>query len=465
MRFFNLAWLAICATIFLVACGDDGTSAQSETMTDPRDGQVYNVVTIGSQTWMAENLNYITNSSYCLYDAESKCSKYGRLYTWDAALNVCPSGWHLPSVDEWKTLFYAVGEQPSSQTLNFGSSLGKVLKSKSDWNDGIGTDAFGFSALPAGYRRVDGDYYEEGDFTCFWSSDKFMDNGTNAFLYDQYSIRYDRTDSDKDAGLGPLMNKSQGCSVRCLKDETPEEKVKSSSSVTPISSSSVAISSSSVAMSSSSFYQLSSNVEYGELADSRDGQTYKTVMIGTQTWMAQNLNFKTDSSFCYNDEESNCTKYGRLYTWAAAVDKLESECGYGHACSLPSGNIQGVCPSGWHLPSKAEWETLFNAVGGQSTADGYSMAGKELKAISGWNNAEWNNGGNGNGTDDFGFSALPAGYRDVNWHYCEWYFASFWSSTEYDSGNAYSLDLYDNDLAYLHDNYKVLGNSVRCLKD
>ena len=134
------------------------------------------------------------------------------------------------------------------------------------------------------------------------------------------------------------------------------------------------------------------------LKDARDGQTYKTVKIGGQWWMAENLNFETDSSFCYNDEESNCTKYGRLYRWAAAVGKSESECGYGHTCSLPSGNIQGVCPSGWHLPSLTEWDSLIDAVGG------VSISGEVLKSTSGWNDS-------GNGTDVFGFSALPAGRR------------------------------------------------------
>lgn len=135
------------------------------------------------------------------------------------------------------------------------------------------------------------------------------------------------------------------------------------------------------------------------MTDSRDGRTYKIVKIGSQTWMAENLNFKTDSSFCYNNEETNFTKYGRLYTWAVAVGKSENECGYGKTCSLPSGNIQGVCPSGWHLSSRAEWETLFNAVGGQSTA------GNVFKSTSGWYDS-------GNGSDAFGFSALPAGGRD-----------------------------------------------------
>ncbi len=199
------------------------------------------------------------------------------------------------------------------------------------------------------------------------------------------------------------------------------------------------------------------------LKDSRDGQDYRVIRIGDQVWMAENLNFKTGSSYCYNGEDSNCTKYGRHYRWPAAVGKSESECGYGYTCSLPSGNIQGVCPNGWHLPSKAEWETLFNAVGGKSTA------AKVLKATSGWNssvNAEgWSS--SGNGTDAFGFSALPAGYRYGDGSCIkEGVSAYFWSSTENNSNYVYCMSLsYDDDVAYLGYDNKSAGISVRCLMD
>ena len=196
------------------------------------------------------------------------------------------------------------------------------------------------------------------------------------------------------------------------------------------------------------------SVSTGSMTDSRDGQMYKTVTIGTQTWMAENLNYKTDSSFCYNNGESNCTKYGRLYTWAAAVGKLESECGYGYTCTLPSGNIQGVCPSGWHLPSKTEWETLFDTVGGKS------MVGKVLKSTSGWYD-------NGNGTDAFGFSALPAGYRENNDdYYNEGVLALFWSSSENISFSAYYMGLdFNHDDAGLNYDSKNIAFPVRCLQD
>ena len=175
-----------------------------------------------------------------------------------------------------------------------------------------------------------------------------------------------------------------------------------------------------------------SDVE-GFLTDSRDGHSYKTVTIGSQTWMAQNLNYETANSYCYNENASNCTKYGRLYTWDAAIS---------------------ACPSGWHLPTKAEFETLFTAVGGSSTA------GTKLESTSGWKKS-------GNSTDDYSFSALPAGYRLDDGDYGGGgYNAYFWSSTEYNSNRAYRMCLdYGDDDATLYDYDESLGFSVRCVKD
>ena len=188
------------------------------------------------------------------------------------------------------------------------------------------------------------------------------------------------------------------------------------------------------------------------MTDSRDGQTYKTVTIGTQTWMAENLNYETANSYCYDDNASYCSKYGRLYTWAAAMDSVGTlstngkGCGFGTNCS-PTYPVRGVCPEGWHLPTIEEFSTLFTAVVGQSTAG--KMLSKMLKSTSGWNDY---GGESGNGSDAFAFSALPAGDRDSVGSY-------------YDEGDyAYSLDLYC-DGEHLFDDYKYYGLSVRCLKD
>ena len=210
-------------------------------------------------------------------------------------------------------------------------------------------------------------------------------------------------------------------------------------------------------------------VPEGYLLDVRDNKMYKIVTIGTQTWMAENLNYaytgvpynydgytSDSTSWCYGDAPANCAKYGRLYTWAAAVGKSESECGYGNKCSLPSGNIQGVCPSGWHLPTMAEFETLFTAVGGES------IAGQKLKFATGWAASS----GITN-EDAFGFSALPAGSRDDNGTFDDaGDVAYFWSSTEYNKYRAYYVYLlYNYDDGYRFYYSMNYGFSVRCVKD
>jgi uncharacterized protein (TIGR02145 family) len=207
-----------------------------------------------------------------------------------------------------------------------------------------------------------------------------------------------------------------------------------------------------------------STVIAGSLTDSRDGRTYKTVTIGTQTWMAQNLNFETANSYCYDDDPFNCIKYGRYYTWAAAMDSVGmwtangKDCGYGKTCS-PTLPVRGVCPEGWHLPTFGEWNVLFTAVGGQPTA------GKMLKSTSGWNCSD--NGRHvrisGNGTDDYSFSALPVGDWGLDIVGC---YAYFWSSDEGGSGHAYDVELcYGNDYADQDLSYKFYGIPVRCVKD
>ena len=221
--------------------------------------------------------------------------------------------------------------------------------------------------------------------------------------------------------------------------------------------------------------------DYGTLTDSRDGQTYKTVTIGDQVWMAENLNYaytgvpynysgytSDSTSWCYENDPANCAKYGRLYTWAAAMDSSGTwstngkGCGYGSECS-PTGTIRGICPEGWHLPDTTEWNTLFSAVGGVQDEDyayRWHGAGTALKSTGGWYNDR-------NGTDAFGFSALPAGYR-LNNGSCnyEGYDAYFWSSTEGSSHNAYGMNLHTyGDYAYLGYKYKYGGFSVRCLND
>jgi len=222
-----------------------------------------------------------------------------------------------------------------------------------------------------------------------------------------------------------------------------------------------------------------STVVKGTMTDERDGQTYKTVKIGTQTWMAENLNYAytgvpydkdnytSDSiSWCYNNDASNCAKYGRLYTWAAAMDSVGTwttngkGCGFRNECS-PTYPVRGVCPEGWHLPSKTEWDSLRTAVGGGA------IAGKMLKSTSGWDDF---NGEHINCTDAYAFSVLPAGFRVYEGSFKdEGLHAHFWSSTEYELEGAYyayyTLWYSYLDKASLYNSYKYSGLSVRCVKD
>jgi len=165
-------------------------------------------------------------------------------------------------------------------------------------------------------------------------------------------------------------------------------------------------SSSSEEPSSSSATPSSSSVSGGlptptktTFVDSRDGQTYNKVTIGTQTWMAENLNYEAGGSCYIGQEASYCETYGRLYDWNTAMNNSVS------STAVPSG-IRGVCPEGWHLPSEAEWGVLMQFVNPSCPVSGTcANAGTKLKAKNGWNS-------DGNGTDEYGFSALPGGYRD-----------------------------------------------------
>jgi len=171
-------------------------------------------------------------------------------------------------------------------------------------------------------------------------------------------------------------------------------------------------------------------VSGGYFTDSRDGNKYKVVKIGTQTWMAENLNYNASGSKCYNNNTAYCEKYGRLYNWATAMK---------------------ACPAGWHLPSKKEWEVLT-----AETEDKY------LKATSGWNS-----GNSGYGVDAFGFSALPGGYGGLDGSFGSIYDLGYWwSASESSSGRAYYRRMskdYEN--AGHYDFYKYYLYSVRCLKN
>ena len=250
------------------------------------------------------------------------------------------------------------------------------------------------------------------------------------------------------------------------------------------------------------------------LHDERDGKTYKTVKIGTQTWMAENLNYNALGSKCYgedgeivmgfdeekrehvyvqlsdNEIKANCVKYGRLYNFATAMG-LPYNCN-ASVCTSQNVKYQGICPEGWHIPSNAEWDKLVQYADDASSMQGilpyesYS-AGSHLKATNGWSDDE---GKPANGTDKYGFAALPGGYynnetgrfnlinRQGFWWTTEEYnekYMEILCATVYDHCG-YDEPVDGNDYAYyrrIYSDGKILWShqekntmlSVRCVKD
>lgn len=234
-------------------------------------------------------------------------------------------------------------------------------------------------------------------------------------------------DSDGPTSYGEIILVSS--SSAAPKDVVLSSSEKSSSSETSVSSSSAAA---------------VSNVEYGTLADSRDGKNYKTVKIGNLTWMAENLNFDNsatatgsiDSSFCYDGIPANCEKYGRLYQEYAAT---------------------AVCPEGWRLPTANDWRDLTNTAKSE-----FGDNNGSLRAVGQWENTIF--GDNVTATNASGFSALPAGYRAKTGE-CdgEGTKAYFWGE---DNMNHYAWILsnqYDMEKESMQRGY--FAYAVRCVKD
>ncbi len=384
-----------------------------DSFTDQRDDNTYKTVKIGKQTWMAENMRYISKNVTCKADTDADSrfiSNYGCLYSWDDAKKVCPSGWHLPTKTDFERLLAYVG---------VGKEGADDLK-HSSW---AGKDNYGFSALPAG-NYSNGGYKYFGSGSGFWSSTESNE------IY-AYSLIV-----DSKAGVHEYW-KGDGISVRCIKEINNEEQKKAplsndaskTATKEPVQSQDNNAASQAVA---------ENKVEYGSFTDQRDGNTYKTVKIGNQTWMAENMRYITDSGIfkdsinckANTDKDSRFIRnYGCLYSWF---------------------DTKKVCPSGWHLPTKTDFEKLLAYVG----------AGKE--GADSLKHSSWA------GKDNYGFGALPAGeYSYIGRSYLLFgASASFWSSTKNSNRSCCSyLHLIVDSSVEVRSSHEWDGRSVRCIKD
>lgn len=220
MKRFSL--ICILALMFLfTACGDDSSSSvggggsggkgseyddDAGTLKDLRDGQTYATVTIGGRVWMAENLNYETETSVVFPEYNGKShEKYGRLYAWEDAIDACPRDWRLPGEDDWNDLIASVGDS---------ATAGTKLKAARDWDKDrgyvIGTDDYGFAALPAGVSHVNGNnvriFINNGAF--FWTATEHESGRAIRFV-----MHY-----EKEVVESSRSNKDKWLSVRCIKD-------------------------------------------------------------------------------------------------------------------------------------------------------------------------------------------------------------------------------------------------------
>lgn len=404
------------------------------TMRDSRDGQVYKTVVVNGQTWMAENLNYARHKggeSFCFNMDTAYCELYGRLYARDVAMDtsvcyykfpcelgskpvqgVCPSGWHIPSYNEALSLTYLVEGKSSA------------LRSAKGWKPTVppGTDIYGLSFVGTG---------------ALWPNNgtSFKSMGTAGYIwvYEPSTNSSYLSLNGESVSVSGFTTFPVHLPVRCIADKAPassssaksssssvsSSSVKSSSSVSSSSFSSSSVSSSSAKSSSSesssseesssSFDKtvlFNSSLSYGEMTDGRDGKTYKTIDVDGKTWMAENLNFADSSTHpllegnnrCYDDDPGECAAFGRLYSREAALNDSKCTC-HNEACPSTSGTAQGVCPDGWHIPSKSEAQQLENSV---------NQSSNKLKSSYGWN-------GGKAGTNEKGTSFTGTGaYRREN---------------------------------------------------
>ena len=441
------------------------------TMTDPRDGKTYKTVDVEGTIWMAENLNYTDHEvgkSYCFKGDEEICKLYGRFYSRDAAMNsskcvfdascllgndpiqgICPDGWHIPTYSETQALVTLAGKkaQPLMSTIGWGTEDSLYI------NPGV--DTYGLSFVGAGQYDTKDGFNDIGEFTFMW-------------VYYQSSDMYYLLirGKDNEAFINDFDGYEANFSVRCVKGDGV---VPSSSSSSSYSSSSSAKSSSSVSSSSVSSSsrtkqagaeplleaageQFNPDIEYGTMTDPRDGKTYKTVKVGSATWMAENLNYAGNEigvSTCFNDDDRFCELYGHFYSRSAAMNS--SSCAYKSSCDLGTGHIQGICPDGWHIPTNKEAQDLVNL------ASGHALP---LMSAKGWKT------GITSGTDTYGLSFVGAGCycSDDGFHSLGEY-GRLW--VYYASSTQYYIVIrgLENEAEVWDYNDEECYNPVRCVKD
>lgn len=456
----------------------------------------------------------LTTGAYCHYNNDaSYANTYGCLYNWYAvndSRSIAPIDWHIPSDDEWKQLEIALGMTQEQADYSEdaaghlrGTDQGAQLKALHGWdNNGNGTNKSNFTALPGGSRSESGSFSVIGKSGNWWSSSE--DNNYIDFAWFRRLVT-------RSIVIRSILNKVLGLSVRCVYDYEasssnlpPNVNFKTSSIYftkgQSIQFKDISINSptswlwdfgdntTSTSQNPSHTYNVTGNytisltayndfgnttktmnipvAETVETVTDIDKNVYHTVVIGSQTWMVENLKTtryrngdripnptqnsswesSTTGAYCYYKNDADYAKtYGCLYNWYAVNDS------------------RNIAPAGWHIPSDAEWKQLGMALGmtqSQVNEYGYfsNTQGTKMKATFNWNDC--------NGTNSSGFTALPGGYRlPLGFSYIGEY-GFWWSSTGNNTDSAWNIRIgcFSPDVNNYYSE-KWNGYSVRCIKD
>jgi uncharacterized protein (TIGR02145 family) len=400
----------------------------------------YKSVTIGSQIWMAQNLNEVRfqngdtikvvktidqwkkayeseEPACCYYNFDPKNrEKYGMLYNKYALIDkrkIAPTGWQIATTDDWdKLIWFLEGRAPTDKDRP--ETAGRKLKSQTGWvNNFNSNNTSGFSALPGGYLfPYHLGFVGIGTVSSWWA---LVSNfPTDPIKYTVYST----SNIVEFGGAGP----AQGYYVRCINSISTKL-----------------------------------NTENNQLSESTESE----IVIGKQTWMTKNLNvdkfrngepipqaktleewenagINKNPAWCYYLYESaNGEKYGKLYNWYAVKDS------------------RGLAPKGWHIPNYEEWSELVLYLGDQ--------AGVKMKSKHGWESiSEFEDC---NGTNSSGFSGLPSGMCSYDGRFYKIGFSGFWWT--------YSEEILSRTIGFKlsgcwineFEEFKTYGFSVRCLRD
>jgi uncharacterized protein (TIGR02145 family) len=398
--------------------------------TKDQEANSFSTDKIGEQFWMVENLNVahyrngdpipevqnkfewinLKTGAWCYYNNNiENGKKFGRLYNWYAVNDprgLAPEGWHIPSDEEFRILEANVNYKNNSLI-----ERGQVSS--------VNTNESGFSALLAGTRYYNGNFYDLENIAYFWSSTEY----NTAFAYHR-AVYGHHEENYPDTSVWIIDPKISGFSVRCLKDAQNNK-----------------------------IFEKNTNYELEDKIDERES----ALRNSDKEWMNKNLNVSTfkngeiipeansnqewyqagqnsQPAWCYYDNDpENGKKYGKLYNWYAVND------------------ARGLAPEGWHIPTSSEFKKLEAKVSGN---------GNSLKAIGqGYDN--------GAGTNTIGFTAMLAGYRLYDSHFYDLDSGTyFWCSTERNTHRAYYMSLFNSGSKIgLYDNSKGTGFSVRCVRD